>query len=247
MAKPLSPLRILVADDDALSRQVLSLLLQHAGHLVDAVDSGDAAMQHLRSASHPPPNIVLADIQMPGTSGLALARQLRSLCGPHVALFAMSGSIPPSEAIQNFDHFLLKPFTVEELISSIAAPPNATQELRAAVSHLNNPLDEAIYDKLAASMRAEKLEQLYTLSLSDVHERITLMRHAASNQEDTAYRKQAHAIKGSCGMVGAVELQSLAALIEERGIDANHEASLTELELAWNRLRRILAARKAGK
>lgn len=241
MQKPSPALRILIADDDALSRQVLTLLLEHAGHQVDAVDSGDAAMQHLRSASHPPPHLVLADIQMPGTSGHALARQLRSLCGPRAALFAMSGSVPATEAIQNFDHFLLKPFTVEELIAAIAAPPAAMKEFRAAASH-RNPLDETVYQKLAGSMRAERLTQLYDLTLSDVHERIVRMRQAAAIGASTTYCQQAHAIKGSCGMVGAVELQSLAALSEERGIDANHQASLDELDLAWNRLRRILVA-----
>lgn len=243
MSKPPSPLRILIADDDALSRQVLTLLLEHAGHQVEAVDSGDAAMQHLRSASHPPPHLVLADIQMPGTSGRALARQLRSLCGPSAALFAMSGSVPAAEAIQNFDHFLLKPFTVEELIAAIAAPPAVIKEFRAAASH-RSPLDETLYQKLAGSMRADRLTQLYALTLSDVHQRIALMREAASRQEEAMYCQQAHAIKGSCGMVGAVELQSLAALSEERGIDANHEASLDELDLAWNRLRRILVAQR---
>jgi HPt (histidine-containing phosphotransfer) domain-containing protein len=108
-------------------------------------------------------------------------------------------------------------------------------------------LDEAVYRKLAASMRSERLEQLYALNLSHTEARITRMRQAASNQEDAAYRREAHAIQGGCGMVGAVELQKLAASLEERGIDANHVASLDELAVAWNRLRRILVARKAGR
>ncbi len=46
-------------------------------------------------------------------------------------------------------------------------------------------------------------------------------------------------------MVGAVELHRLAAAAEEIGVDAaNHVASLDEMMIAWERLRRILNARE---
>jgi HPt (histidine-containing phosphotransfer) domain-containing protein len=85
------------------------------------------------------------------------------------------------------------------------------------------------------------LEELYELCLSDAQARIAGMRRSASEGDDAAYRREAHAIKGGCGMVGAAELQSLATSMEERGLsDANHVASLDEFMLACERLRRIL-------
>jgi HPt (histidine-containing phosphotransfer) domain-containing protein len=69
------------------------------------------------------------------------------------------------------------------------------------------------------------------------------MRQSASEGDDDSYRKEAHAIKGGCGMVGALELQRLATSMEERGLgDANHVASLDEFMLACERVRRILIA-----
>ena len=76
-------------------------------------------------------------------------------------------------------------------------------------------LDEAIYRKLAGSMRHTQLEQLYALCLTDAEARIDRMRQAASKGDDAAYRREAHAIKGGCGMVGAIELQTLATSMEE--------------------------------
>jgi CheY-like chemotaxis protein len=244
MKNAVAPIRMLVVDDDTLSREVLALLLGHAGYAVEAVDSGDAAMRHLSTASGPPPDVVLADMQMPGTAGSALARKLRELCGAATTLLAMSGSMPQGDTIREFDGLLLKPFTIDELATAIAARGHSPATVKPVHQHLT-ALDETIYEKLSKSMRSERLEQLYDLSLNDAEKRIALMQKAASNKEEEAYRKQAHAIKGGCGMVGAVELQRLAASMEENGVDTNHVASLDELMTACKRLRRILIARKS--
>jgi CheY-like chemotaxis protein len=249
MKNEMERLRILVVDDDALSREVLALLLENAGYAVETADSGDAALQHLSAAQDSPPSVVLADLQMPGIAGDALAGELRRICGSSTMLLAMSGSVPGAGIAEGFNGFLLKPFTMEELSGAIAAhgakaerrkevaAPDMARELPA--------LDPTIYDKLAGSMRRERLEQLYELCIADVEERITRMMQAASYNHDVAFAKDAHAIKGSAGMLGAIELQNRAALLEENGIDANHVASLDELRVACLRLHRILVARNA--
>jgi CheY-like chemotaxis protein/HPt (histidine-containing phosphotransfer) domain-containing protein len=244
MNNKIAPVRILVVDDDALSREVLALLLEHAGYIVEAVDSGDAAMRSLGSARDSSPDVVLADMQMPGTAGKALARELRGLCGAGTRLLAMSGSMPEDEAASEFDGLLLKPFTIDELTAAIATEGVSGEAAREAVFHNQSLLDEGVYQKLAASMRTERLEQLYDLSLVDLEKRVARMREAASNKDDASYRREAHAIRGGCGMVGAVELHTLAASMEDEGIAANHVASLDELIVACQRLRRILMARR---
>jgi HPt (histidine-containing phosphotransfer) domain-containing protein len=98
------------------------------------------------------------------------------------------------------------------------------------------------------SMRGKRLEELYALCLSDAETRIAGMRKAASNGDDAAYKREAHAIRGSAGMVGATELQTLATSMEERGLgNANHVASLDEFMLACERLRRILVGHASNK
>jgi DNA-binding response OmpR family regulator len=237
-------LRILVVDDDALSRDVLALLLAHAGFVVDTADSGDAAMRSLSTASAPPPAVVLADIQMPGTTGSALAQALRGCCGADTLLLAMSGSLPGDEVTRDFDGFLLKPFTIKDLTAAIAAHGTRPSAPANAVHQNPTLLNETIYEKLAATMKRDRLQQLYALCLKDIGERIARMRQTASNKEDAAFRTDAHAIKGGAGMVGAVELQMLAGKLEEDGINANHVASLDELMSSCERLRLILLARK---
>jgi CheY-like chemotaxis protein len=239
-----TPHRILVVDDDALSRDVLTLLLEHAGYVVETADSGDAAIHHLNTVPGPLPHVVLADLQMPGIAGSALAYALRDRCGEATLLLAMSGAVPAADIIRGFDGLLLKPFTMEELSSAIASHGHAATGSGKAAGRNLSPLDEIIYEKLAGSMRKERLDQLYTLCLEDTEARIARMRKAASKSDSAAFRKEAHAIRGGAGMVGASELRMLAASIEENGIHADHVASLDELLGACTRLQRILMAQK---
>jgi CheY-like chemotaxis protein/HPt (histidine-containing phosphotransfer) domain-containing protein len=239
------PVQVLVVDDDALSRDVLSLLLQQAGYAVDAVESGDAALLHLQTATSAP-QVVLTDLQMPGTTGRELAQRMRPLFSSAPLLLAMSATPPDDGSHHGFDGFLQKPFTMEALAAAIAG--NISVPAAKASTTKENaktaPLDEGIYRKLASSMRLSQLDQLYALSLSDAEARLETMRSSAADRDDAAYRREAHAIKGSCGMVGALELQVLATSMERDGLSDDHVASLDEFLVACTRLRRMLVAHK---
>ncbi len=231
--------RILIVDDDELSREVLTLLADDAGYEVDAVDSGDAALACVQRVR---PGVVLTDIQMPGVSGDELALQLRALCGAGTLLLAMSGSELEEGVGREFDGFLLKPFTMETLTVAIDGGLIRVEDRPAAADGV--VLDEGVYAKLAGSMKGSRLEELYALCRKDAEVRVERMRQAASGGDDALYRKEAHALKGGCGMVGAVELQRLATSMEERGLRDDDVATLEEFVVASERLRRILVARK---
>jgi len=235
--------RVLVVDDDAVSREVLSLLLTRQGYSVGAADSGDAALLRLQEARDSLPEVVLTDLQMPGLAGIELACQIRAVCGSQTMLLAMSGSAPGQEVQTAFDGFLAKPFSMDALQEAIAG--RAATSTGGAILEDVTVLDQTVYGKLAASMRPERIGQLYALCLDDARRRIAAMQLAASGGDDDAYRKEAHAIKGGCGMVGACELQRLATLMETRGLDAtNHVATLDEFLLGCERLERMLVARE---
>jgi HPt (histidine-containing phosphotransfer) domain-containing protein len=93
-------------------------------------------------------------------------------------------------------------------------------------------------------MRPPQVQKLYELCLADTKTRLETMRHAASEGDDSTYKKEAHAIKGSCGMVGAIELQTLATSMERHGLSDDHVASLKEFMVACERLRGMLVARE---
>ena len=237
-------MRTLVAEDDELSREVLAALLREEGHAVDTVESGEAALVYLQ-AERPAPEVILADWQMPGLSGDELARRMREACGAATMLLAMSGSALEEGEGAAFDGFLRKPFSMEELREALAGGrPEGTRELEDARAAA---LDEAVYAKLAASMGRSKLEELYGMCVNDAERRMARMRQDASDGEDAAYRREAHAIQGGCGMIGAREMQMLAGSMERRGLRDDSLASLEELMIACGRLRRILVAHAGEK
>jgi CheY-like chemotaxis protein len=271
---PHSPARVLIVDDDAMSRDLLGILLEAEGYATESADSGDAALALLadgRSA----PEIVLSDMQMPGIAGSQLADELRRACGPSVILLAMSGSGATDDTISHFDGFLLKPFTLDELTAAIreadgsrAAPtaPAASnsdmnselQELRpkavgAEVTGKSGPpLDERIYTQLNDAMPKPQLHQMYEMCLKDARDRITTMRGLVARHDAAQFVRQAHAIKGGCGMLGATELYAMATQLEKSGLRAaglegtQGVNPLDELTAACDRLERILGSRASG-
>jgi CheY-like chemotaxis protein len=234
-------LRILVIDDDMLSRELLTLLLARDGYAVDSVESGEAALEALCGQRIAVPNAVLADLQMPGLRGSQLARQLRGACSD-ARLIAISATVPSDEDSDGYDAFLLKPFSTEALAAALRGKPSPASDRPV---HQNvTTLDGTVYNRFAESMHPERVVQLYTMCLTDVKKREATMREAAARGDDATYRREAHSIKGGAGMVGALELQTLATVMENNGIPANYVATLDEFLLACDRLRRMLIARE---
>lgn len=272
MSQPSIPVHVLVIDDDAMSRELLAVLLEGEGYAVESADSGEAALSLLRQNGSTP-DVVLTDMQMPGTSGRQLATELRTACGPSSVLLAMSGSQPTEESISQFDAFLLKPFKVQQIADILAARPRSVDTLaqqtasnssmEVQVQELESPLTESncdpvlnekIYQQLAGSMPAPQLLEMYTMCLNDARERINRMRDLVATRDNVRFVREAHSIKGSCGMLGATQLHGMAAELEKNGLEntgaqAKQEVnsqevnSLDELSAACDRLERMLGSR----
>ncbi|GGS03844.1 hybrid sensor histidine kinase/response regulator [Deinococcus sedimenti] len=74
-ATPLRAPRVLLAEDTAVTRQLLRGILTGAGFDVTAVETGALAWEALQRAA---PDVLLTDVEMPGLSGLDLTRQVRA-------------------------------------------------------------------------------------------------------------------------------------------------------------------------
>lgn len=115
-------LRVLIADDDRDTAEMLALVLRDAGHEVQVTLRGDDALQLSRLFR---PDVVVADVNMPGTSGYAIARELKERHGSLAPiLIAISGVWTNTtdrllgKAV-GFDHYLMKPCDPKEVIRII--------------------------------------------------------------------------------------------------------------------------------
>jgi two-component system, LuxR family, response regulator FixJ len=118
--KHLQPLgHVIVIDDDASVRRSLCTMLERAGYSVSLYDNADA---FLNNPVVPMPSVILLDMRMPGTTGISLQSQLKTLA-QNVPVIFVSGDSRPEEIIvamkQGAEDFLLKPFTAQAMMDVI--------------------------------------------------------------------------------------------------------------------------------
>ena len=117
---PLPLGHVVVIDDDASVRRSLATLLERSGYQVVLYASADA---FLENPVIPSPAVILVDMRMPGTTGVALQSQLQTLAKNVPVVFA-SGDSRPEEIIaamkQGAVDFLLKPFTAQAMLDAVA-------------------------------------------------------------------------------------------------------------------------------
>lgn len=127
----LDGVHVLCVDDHADTRTVVTHILSESGAQVIAVESAAEALEKIRKQK---PDIVLADLSMPGDDGYALLRKMRAMRGhagnhmPVVALSALVSEDEQKRAIQaGFQEFVGKPIDRARLIAVLA---NTLKEAR---------------------------------------------------------------------------------------------------------------------
>ena len=107
---------ILVVDDDAALRELITLRLEANGFRVEAADSGEAALAQLAVAR---PDAVLTDMQMDGMDGMALFKAIRAR-DPALPVIVLTahGTIPDAVAAtqQGLFGYLTKPYDAATLV-----------------------------------------------------------------------------------------------------------------------------------
>ena len=100
---------IYLADDEKSIRELLHSFLASDGYTVRSFENGDALLEAFRQE---PAELVILDIMMPGTDGLTVCRELRSVSDiPIILLTAKDSELDYVMGIsQGSDDYLTKPF-----------------------------------------------------------------------------------------------------------------------------------------
>ena len=120
---------ILVADDNALSRELICELLEASGHVVLEALNGAEALDLIRRFPH---DLVFLDLQMPVQDGFGVIRELRNEARfqklPVVAVTASAMIGDRERAIAaGFDSYIAKPIDLQEVdgqVEQLALPTN---------------------------------------------------------------------------------------------------------------------------
>ncbi|UCP09808.1 fused response regulator/phosphatase [Pseudomonas sp. MM213] len=163
--QPLEPLTILIAEDSAADRMLLSSIVRRQGHEVLTAANGAEAVEAFRLQR---PQLVLMDAMMPVMDGFEAARQIKALAGETLVPIIFLTSLSESEALARCleaggDDFLAKPYNQVILAAKIKAM-DRLRRLQATVleqrdqiaRHHDYLLNEqrvakAVFDKVAHS------------------------------------------------------------------------------------------------
>jgi CheY-like chemotaxis protein len=237
---------LLLIDDDMVSREVTATVLTMSGYAVHTAVEGAIALEML-ARGECAPDVILMDAQMPGLSGTRLIAALRARSGARV--IAVSGSNPPVEVAAVADGFLLKPFDAEALEKLLQGHPLPAAPSKQYRLESNDPvISLETLAQFRGMMPETAVREIYCAVAADLTKRMQALEAAIAKGDDGEIRRIGHAIKGGCGMAGALQAARLGAQFEEipAGTESNHldnsMALLSDLRAAARNLERMLEA-----
>ena len=242
-------LRLLVAEDNAVNRQLALALLRRLGYVADVVENGREVLDALERERY---DVVLMDVQMPELDGLEATRQIRERRGSSDAprIIAMTANAMEGDREEclaaGMDDYLSKPIRPEELSRALA---------RCRPARADDALDDAALGKLVSSLGGgdegrEAVRELVEMFLDDAAAQMATLHGAVEQGDADTARRTAHTLKSSGATFGArpfAELcRELEALAREGRLDAA-AALLDRADQEWERARSALSTARTAR
>ncbi|MDM7954126.1 MAG: response regulator transcription factor [Cyanobium sp. CZS 25K] len=176
MAEATSQSRLLIVEDDQRMRTFLAGELNCEGYNVTEAEDGQGALMHLRDATS---DLVLLDWTLPDFSGVEVCRRLRSSgdITPVLMLTCHDDIRDRVEALDSgADDYILKPFSIEELLARIRAHLRRTAYWRGVANH--DQLSCADLTVNTATREVNRAGQAISLSVREYDLLLCLLRGA---------------------------------------------------------------------
>ncbi len=230
-AQPVSPRRILVAEDVEINRQILRAALVRQGHHIVFVPDGAQALERVQRE---PFDIVLMDVQMPVLDGVEATRRIRKLPGPvsGIPIIGLTANVMARERERylgaGMNACLPKPVEWRQLDAALAqfgeggggsaAVDRLVGDGGSGSGSRSEPAPLALLDdstlaglrQLAGDEQVAELLRIGMRGYDDYCDRME-----APGVSADAMLRDAHRLKGSSGTLGFAAISRLAGMIEE--------------------------------
>ncbi len=256
-------LRVLVGEDNAVNRTVVTKLLNKRGHTVKAVDNGRAVLEAVSTGRKPRFDVVLMDVQMPEMGGFEATQAIRDrekATGGRIPIVALTAHAMQGDRERclaaGMDAYLPKPIDVNDMIATVerlggtAAPSGR----RTGASNVPEPEPEAaagVFDEADALSHTggdhDLLREIAAVFLADYPKSMRRIERAIKARDGEGLRMAAHALKGSVASVGSPAAARTAARLEALARENDFtpaQAVLAELRAQLKALEQEFAARR---
>lgn len=170
-------MRVLIAEDDLLTRDGLAEVLREEGYEVVTASCGKSALHLFETRK---PDCVCLDIMMPNQSGFEVCKRIRQ-ASPDLPILFISAKSEEVDRLVGFDlgadDFISKPFSIREVVARIRA---VTRRAFGKEPTPPQPFQMDDLQVLPAELRAKRGETVIELSLRDV--KILQLLHSRPNQ-----------------------------------------------------------------
>ena len=262
-----SPL-VLVVEDDAVNRKVLTAMLASVGYRADVAVNGIAALEALGTTRYA---AVLMDCQMPVMDGYETTRELRRSEGARrrTPIIAVTATAMVADRVRclaaGMDDYITKPLTSDALLTAlerwipnrsvpaipvaVRAPDDAAGRAGALAPGGPVPAPPALdpeivgrLERLGEDTGTDLVGELTTLFLADAGTRVLAIRDALTTHDTDEIGRSAHALNGASANLGATSLAALCADLETASAAGDLVATKRQFALCETELERVSLA-----
>jgi PAS domain S-box-containing protein len=261
------PLRILLAEDNAVNQKVALRLLNRMGYEADVAANGREVIKALEHRAY---DVILMDIQMPEKDGVETTRCIRKTYPPHQQPWIIAMTAYALEGAEEWclssgmDDYIGKPVRIEDLTNALRRVPRKypgtatdttpydkehhyhhvadTYPSDAAPPHhaWKSPIDPATLDEFITMLGIDVANQLIALYLEDTPRLLRNMQQAFEHGDIKQFTLSAHSIKSNSAQIGAMNLADYCNTLEKIGLNGTlKDGTIETIRQAETEYRRV--------
>ena len=240
-----NPLKILIAEDNAINQKVVQRLLQKFGYRSDIVSNG---LEALNALERQPYDLILMDLHMPEMDGLEAAAKIKQRFSPEQRprIVAMTANVLPGdrEACREagMQDFLAKPINLDHLYR-ILGNTNTSNEHEIPTNSVDGSVDIDIerIEMIRATPNdgeGDLLAWVIDTFIEDAEKRLPAMRGAVEESDWKRLAEEAHRFFSSASNLGLIKLSNICMEmeLEADNLHVNKIDLLEKLAAAYERV-----------
>jgi signal transduction histidine kinase/CheY-like chemotaxis protein/HAMP domain-containing protein len=250
-------LRVLLADDDAVNREIATRFLEREGHAVTRVADGRAALAAIDAGVF---DVLLVDVQMPHHGGFEVTERVRAEereTGGHLPIVAMTAHAGRDDRRRcldaGMDGYVAKPISAAALAAELTrvaagiAPGAGGSPPDAAPASAEAPPYDRLRALASLSGDADLLDELVELFVAQCGPQLDAMHDSRARGDLDALRRAAHTLRGALASLHAEPARAAADAVESACAANDHDDAAAALARLDERLVTLHAVLREGR